>query len=178
MRWVSDNVSFDQDVEVSLFETNIRVLGGLISAHLLAAGGVKGASHLAVYGYRGELLRLAVDLGERLLSAFDGCGKLPRAFVNLKGVAPKHNAKGEQCTAGVGTLLLEFGTLSRLSLDSRFEEVRDTTRHHPTLLADALAVSTLCRHSTSHGALHGFLLTCSAGGALRTAAALVEALDA
>ena len=73
-------------------------------------------------GYRGELLRLAVDLGERLLSAFDGCGKLPRAFVRLRGGQPRHNGKREQCTAGVGTLLLEFGTLSRLSLDPRFEE--------------------------------------------------------
>ena len=31
VRWVSEHVSFDQDVDVSLFETNIRVLGGLLS---------------------------------------------------------------------------------------------------------------------------------------------------
>ena len=45
-----------------------------------------------------------------------------RAFVNLRGGTARQNGKREQCTAGVGTLLLEFGTLSRLSLDSRFEE--------------------------------------------------------
>jgi hypothetical protein len=39
-----------------------------------------------------------------------------------RGGQPKYNGKREQCTAGVGTLLLEFGLLSRLSLDSRFEE--------------------------------------------------------
>ena len=120
--WVSEHVSFDLDIEVSLFETNIRVLGGLLSAHLLASGRIDGATHLTVRGYRGELLRLAVDLGERLLSAFDGCTTLPRAFVNLRGGKPRYNAKREQCTAGIGTLLLEFGTLSRLSLDARFEE--------------------------------------------------------
>ena len=122
VRWVSEHVSFDLDVEVSLFETNIRVLGGLLSAHLLASGRIDGAAHLTVSGYRGELLRLAVDLGERLLSAFDGCAQLPRAFVNLRGHLPRYNAKREQCTAGIGTLLLEFGTLSRLSLDPRFED--------------------------------------------------------
>ena len=122
VQWISENVTFDLDIEVSLFETNIRVLGGLLSAHMLATGDMQGAQHFAVAGYRGELLRLAVDLGERLLSAFDGCGKLPRAFVRLRGGQPKHNGKREQCTAGVGTLLLEFGTLSRLSLDPRFEE--------------------------------------------------------
>ena len=83
---------------------------------------MQGAAHLAVSGYRGELLRLAVDIGERLLSAFDGCTQLPRAFVSLRGGPPRHNAKRDQCTAGVGTLLLEFGTLSRLSLDSRYED--------------------------------------------------------
>ena len=98
--------------QVSLFETNIRVLGGLLSAHVLAGGRQPGAEHLKVAGYRGELLRLAVDVGERLLSAFDGCTKLPRAFVSLRGGPARHNAKREQCTAGVGTLLLEFGTLS------------------------------------------------------------------
>ena len=122
VNWVAEHVSFDLNVEVSLFETNIRVLGGLLSAHLLASGSAAGAEHLAVDGYRGELLRLAVDLGERLLSAFDGCSSLPRPFVNLRGLPPRHNALREQCTAGVGTLLLEFGTLSRLTLDHRFEQ--------------------------------------------------------
>jgi mannosidase alpha-like ER degradation enhancer 2 len=33
---VIDNVSFNKDINVSVFETNIRVLGGLLSAHLIA----------------------------------------------------------------------------------------------------------------------------------------------
>jgi len=123
VRWVGAHVTFDQDADVSLFETNIRVLGGLLSAHMLAAGESVGAAHLALPGYDGELLRLAVDLGDRLLSAFDGgCHMLPRSFVNLRGGLPRHNALQEQCTAGVGTLLLEFGILSRLSADARYEQ--------------------------------------------------------
>ena len=34
--WVVEHVSFDINQTVSLFETNIRVLGGLLSAHLMA----------------------------------------------------------------------------------------------------------------------------------------------
>ncbi len=35
-RLVVENVKFDADLVVSVFETNIRMVGGLISAHLLA----------------------------------------------------------------------------------------------------------------------------------------------
>ena len=41
-------------LQVSLFETNIRVLGGLLSAHVLAAGTLAGAEHFAVTGQRTE----------------------------------------------------------------------------------------------------------------------------
>uniref|UniRef100_A0A7S4B7D7 alpha-1,2-Mannosidase n=1 Tax=Chrysotila carterae TaxID=13221 RepID=A0A7S4B7D7_CHRCT len=122
VEWVGKHVSFDQDVEVSVFETNIRLLGGLLSAHMLAAGEAVGGAHVALEGYDGALLRLAVDLGDRLLVAFNGgCAQLPSAFVNLKGT-PARDARREQCTAGVGTLLLEMGVLSRLSGDSKYED--------------------------------------------------------
>ena len=110
---------------VSVFETTIRVLGGLLSAHMIARGDAAGAKHLAIPGYTGKLLDLARDLGERLLGAFDGCDKLPRAFVNLRNAKAKlaNHQQLEQWPAGVGTLVLEFGVLSRLSGDSRFEQV-------------------------------------------------------
>jgi len=124
VRWVSENVDFDIDIDVSVFETTIRLLGGLLSAHMLANGTmVDGASHVRVAGYGGELLVLARDLGERLLGAFDGCEALPRAFVNLRDAKAKQasHQRLEQCSAGVGTLLLEFGVLSRLTGDPSFE---------------------------------------------------------
>ena len=90
---------------------------------MLAEGDqVPGAEHMAVAGYDGGLLRLAQDLGGRLLSAFHGgCGKLPRTFVNLRGKVPRDKSH-DQCTAGVGTLLLEMGVLSRLTGDAQYEE--------------------------------------------------------
>jgi len=73
VRQVVDHVRFDHDVAVSVFETNIRVLGGLLSAHVLAEYvrdrlGERG-DHLA--WYHGELLNMALDVGYRLLPAFN-----------------------------------------------------------------------------------------------------------
>lgn len=36
MKLIIKDVTFDQDIVVSLFETNIRMVGGLISGHILA----------------------------------------------------------------------------------------------------------------------------------------------
>lgn len=33
---LTENINFDSDINVSVFETNIRIVGGLISAHLLS----------------------------------------------------------------------------------------------------------------------------------------------
>ena len=66
--------SFDIDVNVNVFETNIRILGGLLSAHLMASdpklGIYQEVEKEGVY-YDNALLNLAVDLGNRLLPAFD-----------------------------------------------------------------------------------------------------------
>lgn len=34
--YINHNVTFDADINVSVFETNIRVIGGLLSAHMLS----------------------------------------------------------------------------------------------------------------------------------------------
>eukprot|EP00158_Paraphelidium_tribonemae_P006407 Partr_v1_DN27807_c2_g1_i2_m23255 putative ER degradation enhancer, mannosidase alpha-like len=99
---------------VQLFETNIRVLGGLLSAHLLATD-----SHLA--GYDGSLLVLAESLGDRLLMAFNSTATgIPHARLSLRDGVPGGETT-TTCSAGAGTLLLEFGVLSRLTGDDRFE---------------------------------------------------------
>jgi hypothetical protein len=116
---VIDTVSFDRDVTVSVFESTIRIIGGLISAHLIAS-----PSHLGVLTadeYNGELLDLAVDLGQRLLPAFDTPTQIPVHRINLRhGLAA--NAPAITCPAAAGSLLVEFAYLSRLSGLSVFED--------------------------------------------------------
>uniref|UniRef100_A0A8R7UTY9 alpha-1,2-Mannosidase n=1 Tax=Triticum urartu TaxID=4572 RepID=A0A8R7UTY9_TRIUA len=115
--WLSENLTFDVDARVNLFECNIRLLGGLISAHILA----KDYSSQNKDGvYQNQLLRLAENLGSRFLPAFETPTGLPYAWINLKyGVM--ENETTETSTSGCGSLILEMGALSRLTGDPRYE---------------------------------------------------------
>lgn len=41
--WLNDNLTFDVDAQVSLFECNIRLLRGLVSSHLLTTESSNGS---------------------------------------------------------------------------------------------------------------------------------------
>jgi Glycosyl hydrolase family 47 len=94
---VSD-LSFDRDIYVKNFEITIRLLGGLLSGYQLT--GDK------------RLLNLAEDLGNRLLPVFNSPTELPYVYVNLRTGRTRDPVTNP---AETGTLLLEFGTLSRLT---------------------------------------------------------------
>ena len=166
-KWVSENIDFEENNEtVSLFETNIRVLGGLLSAHLLSEsfkkhvaeicrGAGEGVDDDGVMGgggihpidrdwiasqcrsgdlgpleqYGGGLLNLALDLGKRLARAFEDPKSrnvtktgIPYGSVNLATGVPKNETELAS-TAGAGTLAIEFGVLSRLTGDKKFEDL-------------------------------------------------------
>ncbi|KAJ2774135.1 hypothetical protein IWQ56_000705, partial [Coemansia nantahalensis] len=116
---------FNIDSHVQVFEVTIRMLGGLLSAHIIATdeGDALGMRLDRDGAYTGGLLRLARDLGYRLLPAFEASPTgVPFPRTNLKhgftaGETPT------TCAAGVGTLLLEFGALSRLTNETIFEDV-------------------------------------------------------
>src|SRR5438876_8966705 len=93
---VSD-LSFYRDIYVKNFEITIRLLGGLLSSYQLT--GDK------------RLLNLAEDLGNRLLPVFESPTGLPYRYVNLKTGKVRGNVTNP---AEAGTLLIEFGTLSKL----------------------------------------------------------------
>ncbi|XP_036959294.1 ER degradation-enhancing alpha-mannosidase-like protein 2 isoform X3 [Acanthopagrus latus] len=117
---LQDTVDFDIDVNASVFETNIRVVGGLLSAHLLA--GRAGMELEPGWPCSGPLLRMAEDAARKLLPAFQTATGMPYGTVNLlHGVSPTETPV--TCTAGVGTFILEFATLSRLTGDETFENV-------------------------------------------------------
>lgn len=121
---VIDHVHFDKNSTVQVFEANIRLLGALLSTHLLITDTEKPLGDLTPEkGYDGELLHLAHDLASRLLVAFEGTPTgIPYPRVNLQNGVP-HNTHNSTCTAGAGSLLLEFGILSRLLRDPVYESV-------------------------------------------------------
>ncbi|HEY2799544.1 MAG TPA: glycoside hydrolase family 47 protein [Chthoniobacterales bacterium] len=95
---IAQKLSFDHDIYVKNFEVTIRLLGGLLSGYQLT--GDK------------RLLALADDLGHRLLPVFNSPTGLPYVFVNLR----TGKVRGTKTNpAETGTLLLEFGTLSKLT---------------------------------------------------------------
>lgn len=96
--YLTRNLDFDKDISVKTFEITIRVLGGLLSAHQMTG--------------EPRFLELADDLGTRLLPAFGSPTGMPYMFVNLRTGA---TSGAETNPAEIGTLLLEFGTLARLT---------------------------------------------------------------
>lgn len=161
---------FDLDSKVQVFETVIRGVGGLLSAHLFASGELpingydprRGKTALKNrkvknkpttvttpsitwpngFRYDGQLLRLALDLAQRLIPAFYTATGMPYPRVNLRhGIpfyrnSPFNKDSGsngfdpddtpevtETCSAGAGSLVLEFTLLSRLTGDPRFEQL-------------------------------------------------------
>lgn len=119
---VVTSVTFDRDVVVSVFEINIRVLGGLLSGHIFAQHFKENSNHLQ--WYNGELLAMAKDLGYRLMPAFNTTTGIPYSRVNLRYGTKKdqlHHYQ-ETCTACAGSMILELAALSRLSGIPIFEE--------------------------------------------------------
>ncbi|GAB2266099.1 Alpha-mannosidase I mns4 [Dionaea muscipula] len=119
VEWIGKNLQFDINKTVSVFETTIRVLGGLLSAHLVASDYATG---MRVSSYENQLLHLAEDLGRRMLPAFETPTGIPFGSVNLL-LGVDENESKITSTAGGGTLTLEFGILSRLTNDPVFEQV-------------------------------------------------------
>ncbi|CAH2312693.1 ER degradation-enhancing alpha-mannosidase 1, partial [Pelobates cultripes] len=123
VRLVIDTVSFDKDSTVQVFEATIRIMGSLLSAHIILTDTKQPFGNMTLNGYDNELLHMAHDLAVRLLPAFENTRTgMPYPRVNLlKGVPP--DSLNHTCTAGAGSLLVEFGILSRLLGDSTFEWV-------------------------------------------------------
>lgn len=97
-KYILDNLSFDKDIEVQNFEITIRLLGGLLTIYQLTNDK--------------RFLDLAEDLGNRLLPVFNSPTGLPYRYVNLK---TGQVSKPVSNPAETGTLIIEFGTLSKLT---------------------------------------------------------------
>jgi len=92
--WIAGNLDMNQmSGDVSVFETNIRYVGGLLTA----------------YAFTGDELfkKKAVHIVDKLLPAFDTPTGIPFALVNMRA----GNAKNFGWASGGSSILSEFGTL-------------------------------------------------------------------
>ncbi|ORY35384.1 glycoside hydrolase [Naematelia encephala] len=114
-KWCRESLSFDKDAEFNTFETTIRLLGGLLSAHYLTSNHSSPdiAADAQLY------LDLAVDLADRLVGAFDTPSGIPLSNINLaqrKGIPDRGN-RGIASLAEAASLQLEMKYLSYLTGD-------------------------------------------------------------
>lgn len=119
--WVETQLSnrISQKGQVNLFETTIRVLGGLLSAyHLsLAEAGTNNVPKASVY------LETAKNLADRLLSAFTSSPTaIPFSDVILHDSSAHPAPGGLSSTSEVSTVQLEFNYLSTASGDPKYSE--------------------------------------------------------
>lgn len=96
-------LNFNVDNEVQVFEITIRLLAGLITAYEL--DGDK------------KFLDLALDLGNRLMPAFRSPTGIPYRYVHLQTGKVRD---GINNPAEIGTLMMEFGKLTKLTGDHTY----------------------------------------------------------
>ncbi|EOO02630.1 putative mannosyl-oligosaccharide -alpha-mannosidase protein [Phaeoacremonium minimum UCRPA7] len=121
-KWLQRSLSYDQDQDVNTFETTIRMLGGLLSAHYLTTR-LPHVTSRRDFKY----LTLAVDLADRLLAAYDSPSGIPYASVNLGkriGIV-SHDNGGASSTAEAATVQLEMKYLSDLTGNDTYWRVAE-----------------------------------------------------
>ncbi|CCD27179.1 mannosyl-oligosaccharide 1,2-alpha-mannosidase NDAI_0J02870 [Naumovozyma dairenensis CBS 421] len=120
--WIKNDLSYkDIDSEVNVFETTIRMLGGLLSAyHLSSLEFQIPGSNPTIY------LEKAIELADCLTPAFiQSPTGIPYSSINLKtGQAIKnHQDNGASSTAEFTTLQLEFKYLAYLTKNKTYWEL-------------------------------------------------------
>jgi len=120
--WVSTTLDYNKDQDVNTFETTIRMLGGLLSAHYLqeTLPGMKPANEKL----EDLFLEKADDLADRLMGAFESPSGVPWASVILKdgkGEA-SHADGGASSTAEATSLQLELKYLAYLTGEGHYWE--------------------------------------------------------
>jgi len=104
VEWVKANLDFDVDGEVSVFETSIRLVGGLLSAYHACGDAA--------------LLAKARDLADRLMPSFNASPiGIPHRYINLR----TGELRGQETNpAETGTFIPEFGFLSSATGDDHY----------------------------------------------------------
>ncbi|KAL0305499.1 UNVERIFIED_CONTAM: Mannosyl-oligosaccharide 1,2-alpha-mannosidase MNS3 [Sesamum radiatum] len=120
--WIEKHLPerIDGKGQVNLFETTIRVLGGLLSAYHLS-GGEQGGNASTIGPKPAVYLDNARNLADRLLIAFTSSpSAIPFSDVVLRDRSAHPAPDGLSSTAEVSTLQLEFNYLSSLTGDPKY----------------------------------------------------------
>jgi len=115
--WVAEHLNFDVSTFVSIFEMNIRFMGGLLSAFAL--------TNDQMFKIKAKLL------ADKLLAGFNTPTGIPWALVNLRtGQGMNYNwaSGGSSILSEFGTLHLEWVYLSKITGDSKYADAVNRIR--------------------------------------------------
>lgn len=96
-------LNFNLDNDVQVFEVTIRLLAGLITAYELDGNP--------------RFLTLATDLANRMMPAFNSPTGMPYRYIHLQTGVTRD---GINNPAEIGTLMMEFGKLSKITGDETY----------------------------------------------------------
>ncbi|KAK3691350.1 hypothetical protein RRG08_036154 [Elysia crispata] len=120
--WVAQHLNFEVSSDLSVFETNIRFVGGLLSAYALTGDQM--------------FKKKAKIIADKLLPAFNTPTGIPYAIVNLKSGSSRNYgwaSGGSSILSEIGTLHLEFDYLSTVTKEPIYREkvmkIRDFLQH-------------------------------------------------
>lgn len=117
IEWIRNSLNVSPLRSVNVFETTIRVLGGLLSGYHLTGESV--------------LLEKATQLGDNLLKAFSkSTSPIPKSDVNLATGDAFSPNRDLSSLAEAATLQLEFRDLTMLTGDTKYENVAFGASEH------------------------------------------------
>ncbi|KAI7985548.1 Mannosyl-oligosaccharide 1,2-alpha-mannosidase MNS2 [Camellia lanceoleosa] len=108
--WVANSLDFNKNYDASVFETTIRVVGGLLSTYDLSGDKI--------------FLEKAKDIADRLLPAWDTQSGIPYNIINLAH-GNAHNpgwTGGDSILADSATEQMEFIALSQRIGDPKYQQ--------------------------------------------------------
>ncbi|KAJ3693879.1 hypothetical protein LUZ60_009359 [Juncus effusus] len=133
--WIEKNLiaRINEKGQVNLFETTIRLLGGLLSAYHLSSE--DSSSKMARVSNREKLLEVARVLGDRLILGFSSSPTdIPFSDVYLREKIARPAPDGLSSTSEASTLQLEFNYLSEILGDKKYySECMKVLEHIKTL---------------------------------------------
>ncbi|XP_076445809.1 mannosyl-oligosaccharide 1,2-alpha-mannosidase IA-like [Babylonia areolata] len=115
--WIATNLNFDGPSELSVFETNIRFIGGLLAAYALTGD--------QMFKKKSQMI------ADKLMPAFNTPTGIPYSMVNIKTGSTRNwgwASGGCSILSEFGSLHLEFYYLSAITGDSKYLEKAQKVR--------------------------------------------------
>lgn len=151
LKVIEETKFIDRNVNVSVFESIIRIIGPLLSIHQIIDDKIPSyyKEPLLNEEDKDKILNICSRLADKILFAFDTTSDIPHPIINLKHGVVDNEFEIDTLVSSAGTSLIEFYYLSLLTNSGRYRGAAENAaitlyhkRHKDTqLLGSRLSVS-------------------------------------